>query len=102
MLVLDNHIDIEKKQVLSRIGYDDKDEPSNRVDSLVNDYIENYHDLIAPSYSYAFREIEWVEGNSVSLGDSIVLRSKVLAKLLERCELVAVFALTITVPRPVL
>ena len=95
MPALDNQIPIEKQQVLSQIGYDDEGEPSNRIDSLVNDYIENYHDLIAPSYSYTFCDIEWIEGNHIGLSHSIVLKSKVIARLLSRCEKVAVFALTI-------
>ena len=95
MLIFNNQIDIEKQQVLNRIGYDDEDEPSNRIDSLVNDYIENYHDLIASSYSYSFHNIEWVKDNRISLGNSVILKSAVLCKLLSRCEKVAVFALTI-------
>jgi hypothetical protein len=95
MLVLDNQIEIEKQQVLNRIGYDDEGEPSNRIDSLVNDYIENYHDLIAPSYSYTFCDIKWVNENGVGLDNSIVLKSKVIATLLSRCEIAAFFVLTI-------
>lgn len=95
MFSLDNWIDIEKQQVLNQIGYDDNGEPSNRIDSLVNDYIENYQDLIAPSYSYSFHNIEWVKGDRISLGNSIILKSTVLCKLLSRCEKVVVFALTI-------
>lgn len=95
MLVFDNKIAIEKQKVLNQIGYDDEVEPSIRIDSIVDDYIENYQDFIAPSYSYSFADIEWVRGNHVSLGNSIILKSKVLARLLSRCEMVAVFALTI-------
>jgi hypothetical protein len=95
MTVSDNQIDIEKQQVLSRIGYDDEGEPSIRVESLVEDYIENYHDLIASSYSFNFRSIEWVGKKYASLGDSIILESKVVAELLSRCEIAVVFALTI-------
>ena len=95
MLIFDNQIDIEKQQVLNQIGYDNEGEPSNRIDSLVNDYIDNYHDLIAPSYSYAFHDIKWVERNHVGLENSIILKSKVIATLLSRCEIAAFFVLTI-------
>ena len=95
MLIFNNQIDIEKQQVLNRIGYDDEDEPSNRVDSLVNDYIENYHDLIASSYSYSFHKIEWVKDDRISLGHSIIFKSGILSRLLSRCEKVAAFTLTI-------
>ncbi len=95
MLAVSSQINIDRQQILSHIGYGDEYEPSARITSLVNDYIENYHDLIAPSYSYTFRDIEWIKGNRISIGDSIILRSKVIARLLERCEIIAVFALTI-------
>lgn len=95
MVLSDKGFDNEKKQVLSRIGYNDEGEPSIRIESLVDDYIENYHDLIAPSYSFTFRGIEWVGKKHTGLGDSIILESKVVAGLLSRCEIVAVFALTI-------
>ncbi len=95
MPALNNEIDIDKQRILTRIGYSDDYEPSARISSLVDDYIENYHDLIAPSYSYRIRNIESVDGNRVDIGNSIVLKSKKLARLLERCEMVAVFALTI-------
>ena len=87
-------ISIEKQQVLSSIGYGDDYEPSARIKSLVNDYIENYHDLIESSYSYTIRDIESVHNDRVAVGDSIILESKVIARLLERCEKIAIFILT--------
>ena len=95
MPAMNNEIDVDKQGILSRIGYSDDYEPSARINSLVDDYIENYHDLIAPSYSYTIRNIESVEGNRIDIGDSIMLESRKLARLLERCNMVAVFALTI-------
>ena len=95
MLAISSEIDIDRQQVLSHIGYGDDYEPSARIKSLVNDYIENYHDLIAPSYSYEIKDIVSVQGEHVTIGDSITFESKVIARLLERCEKVAIFALTI-------
>lgn len=95
MLAISSQIDIDRQQVLSHIGYGDDYEPSARIKSLVNDYIENYHDLIAPSYSYEIKDIVSVQGEHVTIGDSIAFESKVIARLLERCEKVAIFALTI-------
>ena len=95
MLAISEQIDIDKQEILNNIGYSDEYQPSARIASLVNDYIENYHDLIAPSYSYEIRDIESVQGDCVNIGDSIILESKVIARLLEGCEKVAVFALTI-------
>ena len=95
MLAVSSQIDIDRQQVLSHIGYGDDYEPSARIKSLVNDYIENYHDLIAPSYSYEIKDIVSVQGEHVTIGGSIAFESKVIARLLERCEKIAIFALTI-------
>ncbi len=95
MLTLNNPIDIDKQGVYSRIGCDDDYRPSARITTLVDDYIENYHDFLSPSYSYKIRDIISVEGNRIDLGDSIILESKIIGKLLGKCEKVAVFALTI-------
>ncbi len=95
MPAMSNQININKQNILNRIGYSDNYEPSARINSLVDDYIENYHDLIAPSYSYTIRDIVSVDGSRVDIGDSISLESRKVSRLLERCEMVAVFALTI-------
>jgi hypothetical protein len=95
MLAVSNEISIDKEQIFNGIGYGDEYQPSARITSLVNDYIENYHDLIAPSYSYTFCDIESVDGNRVNIGNSIILKSKIIARLSERCCKIAVFALTI-------
>lgn len=95
MLALTNQMDVDKQQVLSRIGYADEYQPSARIMSLVDDYIENYHDLLSPSYSYTIKDIVSVKGSTVTIEDSIQFSSKVIARLLKPCEKVAVFALTI-------
>jgi len=95
MPAMNNQINIDKQGILNRIGYVDDYEPSARINSLVDDYIENYHDLIAPSYSYKIRDIVSVDGNRIDIGDSIILESRTIARMLERCEMAAVFALTI-------
>jgi hypothetical protein len=95
MLPIDNRIEVDPQNVLSRIGYADEYEPSGRIASLVNDYIENYHHMLAPAYAYRVRNIKSVKGRQIDLGEGIVLESGVLARLLKRCGLVAFFALTI-------
>jgi hypothetical protein len=95
MALLNEQIDIDKKILLHRIGYDGDHVPSGRIDSLVNDYIENYHDFIAPSFSHVVRDIKSINGNLVDTGDTIVLKSHKIARLLERCENVVFFACTI-------
>jgi len=88
-------INIDKQQVLSHFGYGDDYEPSARITSLVNDYIENYHNLVDSSCSYVIRDIESVQENRVNIENSITLSSKVISQLLKRCEKVAIFVLTI-------
>ncbi|MFC2004780.1 vitamin B12 dependent-methionine synthase activation domain-containing protein [Chloroflexota bacterium] len=97
MQILKNNqtITIDRQQVLSHIGYADEYEPSVRINSLVNDYIENYHNLIDFSVSYVIRGIDSVQGDSVNIENSVLLESKAIARLLERCDEVAIFILTI-------
>ena len=95
MLALTNPIVVDKQKVLNRIGYANEYQPSARIMSLVNDYIENYHDLLSPSYSYTIKDVVSVEGSIVTIEGSIQFKSKVIARLLEPCEKVAVFALTV-------
>ena len=88
-------INIDSKKILSQIGYEDDYEPSARIKSLVDDYIENYHNLVESTYSYTFRNIESVDGDSVYLSDSIIFKSKVISNLCKRCDKLAIFVLTI-------
>lgn len=95
MPAIDSQLDIDRQQVLTHIGYAEDNRPSGRVASMVNDYLENYHDLLSPAYTYALRDIITVKDDRVTIEGSVVFRSKVIARLLERCDKVAVFALTI-------
>ncbi len=95
MLPVSSRIDVDRQEVLNQIGYDDEYQPSARINCLVNDYIENYHDLISSSYSYVIRDIVSVEGDLTTIEGPITLKSKVVARLLERRQKVAVFTLTI-------
>jgi len=63
--------------------------------SLIDEYVENAHDLIEPSYSYVIRDIERVQDSTVFVEGSIAFRSRVIARLLEQCDKVAVFLVTI-------
>ena len=95
MLAMNTQLDIDRQQVLTHIGYGEGYQPSAHIASLVNDYIENYHDFLSPSYTYVIRDIISVEGAHVNIEDSITFESKVIAKLLKRCQKVAIFVLTI-------
>ena len=95
MLAVSNQINIDSQQVLQAIGYDTDCEPPVRAVSLVNEYLENATQLIDVSYSYIIRDVEWVQNSITFIEGSIIFKSQVIARLLERCEKVAVFALTI-------
>ena len=95
MVAISDEIDIDRAQVLHNIGYGADYKPSARIMSLINEYIENAHNLIAPSYSYVIRDIKSVKGPRVVIEGSVTFQSEVIAQLLEQCEKVAVFALTI-------
>lgn len=95
MLAIIGEIDIDRQQVLQNIGYGTDYKPSARIMSLIDEYVENAHNLIAPSYSYVIRDIKSVKGSRVFIGDSVVFKSNIIARLLEQCKKVAVFALTI-------
>ena len=97
MLELENWVDtdIAKQRVLQTLGYQVDHTPSVRISSLVDEYVENAFNLIDPTYSYVLRDVEWVQGSVTFIENSIIFKSRVIANLLERCEKVAVFALTI-------
>ena len=88
-------INIDRNQILNQIGYQGDYEPSARIKNLVEDYIENYHNLVESTYSYTFKNIESVDGDHVYLNDSVILKSKVISNLCKRCDKLAVFIMTI-------
>ena len=95
MVTASNRFNIDRQRVLRDIGYAPDSKPSSRMESLVNDYIENAHQFISPSFSYVVRDIELVDGISVVLEDDVIFESGVIARLLEKADKVAVFVLTI-------
>lgn len=95
MVAISNRIDIDSQQVLHNIGYGTDYEPSARIESLVNEYVENTCHLIEPSYSYVIRGISSVKGSRVVIEGSFTFKSEVVAQLVEQCEKVALFIATI-------
>ena len=95
MVAISNLIDINSQQILRNIGYCAGCTPSARIESLINEYVENTCELIEPSYSYVVRDIEGVQGSIAFIEGSVTFHSEVIARLLEQCEKVAVFVLTI-------
>jgi hypothetical protein len=85
---------IEKQKVLNRIGYNDAENISIRINTLVDDYLDNYHDFIMPSFSCVYQDTGEVTADKVRI-DKVTFQSRVLAQLLQRCQRIAVFVLTI-------
>ena len=85
----------ERQRILTAIGYSSDTTVPARILSLVDEYAQNNHLITNPSYSYVIRDIEWVWGSRAIIEGLIVFRSEVVARLLEQCEKVAVFATTI-------
>ena len=92
---VDVSIEIDKEQVCRYIGYEDGQNLSARISSLVDDYAEHAHSLINPSYSYVIKDVEWARGSMAFVEGSIIFKSRIVAKLLERCTQVAIFLVTI-------
>lgn len=88
-------IDIDRRSVCRYLGYTVDVDPSARISSLLDEYIEKTQHLIKPSYSYLIKDIEKVEGSRSFIKGPIVFESEAIARMLERCEKIAVFILTI-------
>jgi len=95
MVAISDRTDIDMQQVLLNIGYGSDYKPPARIDSLVNDYVENAQQLIEPSYSYVIKHVTLVHGTYVIIDNSVVFQSNIIARLLEQCDEVAIFLVTI-------
>ncbi|MFC2035492.1 vitamin B12 dependent-methionine synthase activation domain-containing protein [Chloroflexota bacterium] len=95
MPAISDQIDIDSQQVLHSIGYDIDSEPSTRLASLLDEYLENTYHLLAPSYSGVIRDIKSIDGCHVVIEGAITFESKVIVQLLEQCHKVAIFLVTI-------
>ena len=95
MVTTSDGININAERVFRDIGYCADCEPSVRMLSLVNEYVENARDLIDPSYACIIRNIKSVNGSRIVIEGSITFKSEVIARLLEQCEKAALFLVTI-------
>lgn len=95
MVTISKPIDIDSQQVLRIIGYREDYEPPARIACLVDEYVENVHQLIEPLYSYVIRDIELVYGSGAVIEGWITFGSEVVAGLLEQCKQAAIFVVTI-------
>jgi hypothetical protein len=88
-------IEIDKKQLCHYIGYNDNYKLSANIASLIDDYAEHAHSLIHPLFSYVIKDVEWARGSIAFIEDSITFKSRIIARLLEHCNQVAIFLVTI-------
>ena len=96
MTALSRLVDIDSEKVLRSLGYRDRYKVPARIVSLVNEYIEHACDIIEPACSYVIRDVDRVQGPVVSIqGSDIFFESKIIADLLEQCEKVVLFIVTI-------
>jgi len=99
MFVTDDRVDvdieIDKDQICHYIGYDDNHNLSARIASLIDDYTEHAHYLINPLHSYVIKDVEWARGSISLIEGSVIFKSRIIARLLERCPQVAIFVVTI-------
>ena len=97
MILTDNVIveRIDKRRVLTTLGYSRDARIPNRIISLVDEYTREFYHLIDPTYSYVVRDINSVHGEFVTIEGGGILSSKILACLLEQCDKLALFTLTI-------
>ena len=94
-MTTNRQLDIDADHVLRNIGYGADYKPGGRIASLINEYLENVHRLIEPSYSFVIKDVKSVKGSHTTIDGGITLKSEVVARLLEQYQQVAVFALTI-------
>jgi cobalamin-dependent methionine synthase I len=88
-------VEVDKRHVLRRIGYKDDCEPSPRIANLISEYTQLAQKLIKPSYAYVIRNVDMVRQRDAFIGDLITFRSYVIARLLEQCQQVGAFLVTI-------
>jgi len=87
-------VEVDKKALYRNLGYKADVEPSGRIASLINEYIEKAHALIEPAYSYVIRDVEAVANPRILVKGPALFESEAIALLLEKCEKVAIFILT--------
>jgi len=90
-----NEIKIDYRPVLKNLGYDPPENSPVRIRSLIEVYMEKALRWITPTYNYVLKDVKGVSGNLSYIEGDIIFESDVIARLLERCHKVAVFALTI-------
>lgn len=94
-LNIDSYIKVSRENICRRIGYSPDAEPSPRIASLLDDYMENAWHLIDPVYSYTILDIKHIQNSTITMGNSTVFHSQVISQVLDQCSKAAIFVLTI-------
>jgi hypothetical protein len=90
-----SHIEIDPTQVCRYLGYKADVEPSPRIASLLDEYLDRARELLQPAHSYVIRNVQFAAGSLVLVQGPVRLEGDSIAALLGRCDKVAVFVLTI-------
>jgi hypothetical protein len=88
-------IGIDRAGVCRYLGYRSADTPSAGIASLIDDCIAKSFPLIQPAFTCILRDVKSVEGRVSFLDDGSSFQSDVIARLLEHCDKVAVYVLTV-------
>lgn len=92
---INNSVTIERRHVFQQLGYSEEEKPHELVASLTDDCIRKSQELESPAYSFAIKRVLSVAENTSIIEDSVVLESRVIARLLEPCEKAAIFVVTV-------
>lgn len=86
---------IDRADVCRSLGYRSVDSPSANIASLIDDCIAKSLPLLQPSFACVMREVSAINGGISVLDDGSRFESKIVGRLLEHCQRVAVYVLTI-------
>ncbi|MEA1959240.1 MAG: vitamin B12 dependent-methionine synthase activation domain-containing protein [Chloroflexota bacterium] len=95
--IADLDVTIGKKQLCRRLGYWNSDEPRASISTLIEETIEEAHQLIEPSCTYQIMDVQHIRRPRVTLvnGAKMTVTSDVLSWVLYPCEQAAIFACSI-------
>ncbi len=95
MVITKNRLKVELDPpfIWKDLGYEDR--PPSSITSLLEEQLETLQELIQPRYACITRDVYLVHEEHCFLQGMIVLNSHVVARLLQKCCSVAMFAVTI-------
>jgi hypothetical protein len=96
-IVTDLGIDIriDRADVCRSLGYRSMDSPSANIALLIDDCIAKSLPLLQPAFACVIREVRSIHGRISVLDDGSRFESEIIGRLLEHCQRVAVYVVTI-------